>query len=119
MANILIAGGDTASLAVIEAELSAQGHQVISAVDGQDAYERVLAEIPDAVFLEANLPVFNGYETCQLLRGDPQVPPGLPIFVLTAADVDGRALQKVRPTGTLPKRHQAWELQELLSKHLR
>lgn len=119
MATILIAGEDIGCLAILESELSAEGHEVITAPNGQDAYDRALGAALDAVFLELNMPVFNGYETCRLLRDDPDVPPGLPIILLTSTDVNERAMEKAGPTDRLPKRHQAWELRELLSKHLK
>ena len=118
MATILIAGEDTGCLAVLESELSAEGHEVITATNGQDAYDRTLTAAPDAVILELNMPVFNGYETCRLLRDDPDVPPALPIIFLTTADVNERAMDKVGPTDRLAKHHQACELRELLSKYL-
>ena len=118
MATILIAGEDTGCLAILESELSAEGHEVITAGNGQDAYDRTVAAAADAVFLEGNMPVFNGYETCRLLRDDPDVPPALPIIFLTSTDVNERAMETAGPTDRLAKRHQACELRELLSKHL-
>jgi len=118
MATILIAGEDTGRLAILESELSAEGHDVITAANGQDAYDRTRAAAPEAVFLELNMPVFNGYETCRLLRDDPDVPPGLPIIIFTSTDLNERAMAKAGPTDRLAKHHQAYELRELLSRHL-
>ena len=119
MAKILVADDDTASLDVIALALSAEGHEVVCAGNGQEAYEMALAESPDLVLLDIMMPVYNGYETCQQMRNDPALPVGLPIIFLTSMDADTRMLEKVGATDHLPKRHMVQDLREILSKHLR
>jgi len=98
--------------------LSAEGHQVICAANGQEAYEIALQEKPDLVFLDIMMPIYSGYETCELLRNDPEVPKELPIVFLTSLDADTRMLEKVGASDHLPKRHMVVELREVLAKHL-
>ena len=118
MGVIVIAGEDGAALAILEAELEALGHDVVQAANGQDAYEAVLAAPAAMAFLEAAMPVFNGLETCAMLRGDPDVPATMPIILLTSPDSDQRAAERAGATGQLRKAHEAWEVQELLSEYL-
>ncbi len=118
MAKILIAGEDYASLTVLEAELAAACHEVIVVHDGQLAYEAALEIRPDMVFLEVSMPVFDGYETCQMMRNDPDLPPALPIIFLTSPDANDRRLEKAGATGRLPKKHDTWQVPELLSQYL-
>lgn len=118
MARILVADDDTASLDVMALALSAEGHDVRCAGNGQEAYEMAVEEKPDLVFLDIMMPVYNGYETCELLRNDPEVPRELPIIFLTSLEADTRMLEKVGASDHLPKRHMVLELRELLSKHL-
>lgn len=118
MARILVADDDTASLDVMALALSAEGHQVICAANGQEAYEIALQEKPDLVFLDIMMPIYSGYETCELLRNDPEVPKELPIVFLTSLDADTRMLEKVGASDHLPKRHMVVELREVLAKHL-
>ena len=118
MARILVADDDTASLDVMALALSADGHDVHCAANGQEAYELALTEKPDLVFLDIMMPVYNGDETCELLRNDPEVPKELPIVFLTSLDADTRMLEKVGASDHLPKRHMVVELRELLAKHL-
>jgi CheY-like chemotaxis protein len=118
MPKILLAGQDACSLDVLATELAGEGYEIQRVPDGQTAYENVLATLPDLVFLELNLPVFDGYETCSLMRRDPSVPPGLPIFLLVESDFDPVAFRKAGFTGVFPKRHLAMELRDLLAGHL-
>lgn len=118
MGRILIASSDHGLVEILSAELAGEGHEVECAYDGQDAYSLALAGNPDVVFLEVSLPVFNGYETCRMLRGDPDIPSTLPIIFLTTPDADRKAMQKAGATDYLPKQHEARELRELLTRHL-
>ncbi|NIA13258.1 MAG: response regulator [Nitrospiraceae bacterium] len=118
MAIIVIAGEDGAALGILETELEALEHDVVWATNGQDAYEAVLAGPAAMAFLDISMPVFNGLETCSMLRGDPDVPDTMPIILLTSPDSEARAAERAGATGELRKAHEAWELQELLSQYL-
>jgi CheY-like chemotaxis protein len=118
MARILVADDDAASLEVMATALAAEGHDVICASNGKEAYEMTLAERPDLVFLDIMMPVHDGYETCQLIRSDPEVPTALPIIFLSSADADPRKMEQVGASDTLPKRHMIVELRDALAKHL-
>jgi CheY-like chemotaxis protein len=118
MATILVASEDHAAVQSLSAELSADGHVVITAADGQDACAKALAEAPDLVFLDMTLTVFDGHKTCALLRADPGLPPTHPILLLTSTRPNAKALEKVGATGCFPKRHEVRELRDLLVKYL-
>ena len=118
MARILLASSDAASLDVLSSEVSGDGHEVLEAVTGLEAYEMTLAEEPDMVFLTVPLSVFNGYETCEMLRQDPDVSPTLPIIFLVKEDVDKRRLENIGATGVLPTIHQGCEVSDLLVEHI-
>ena len=116
MARILIAGEDEACLAALAGELTGHGHEVLTAGNGHDAYTFTLHDAPDVVILDTGLRVLNGYEVCALIRNDPEISPTLPVIFLTTQDTDIKALQKAGATDTLAKRHEAWEVGELLSR---
>ena len=118
MANILIADDDAASLDVMVVALKAEGHEVVCASNGQEAYDMALSERPDLVFLDVMMPVFDGYEVCGRLRKDPETPSDLPIIFLTSLDPDGRRLDEVGATDYLPKHHMVVQLRDMLVKHL-
>lgn len=118
MARILIADDDTAAFEVMSVALTAQGHEVLYAADGQEACDMAVAEQPDLVFLDVMMPIFDGFETCERLRNDPEIPAELPIVFLTSVEPDSRKLDSVRASAYLPKRHMIQDLQNLLVKHL-
>lgn len=116
MARVLIADDCATTAAILSAEIEAEGHDVTLAMTGLDAYEQVLALRPGAVFLAPALDVYDGYETCSLLRADPDVPERLPIYLLGGAELDRRRLERAGATGSFPHEHQAADLRELLSQ---
>jgi len=119
MANILLATGDTRLYDVLSAEIMAEGHTIIWVADGQQAYEQTLTGDPGLVLLDLNLPVFNALELCGMLRGDPGVPPALPVFLLTDEDIEVHRLEKSRATGLFPKTHGVHELRDLLAAQIK
>ena len=118
MAKVLIAGEPGEPLDVLDAELSGQGHDVLVAVTGQQAYESAMREKPEAVIVAARMPVFDGLTVCRMLRDDPGVPKDLPVFLLTGAEVDAKTLERAGVTEAINTRHEASELRELLAQHL-
>lgn len=118
MARILLAGSDSASVDALAAELASEGHEARIALTGQEAYELALEISPDLVILETALPVFNGFETCQMIRNDPAIPPTLPVVLLSSVEPDRRQMEKVGATESLSKAHRAGDLRELLSRLL-
>jgi serine phosphatase RsbU (regulator of sigma subunit) len=65
--KILLAQTDSANLEMIGALLLAEGHELISAIDGHDAIT-AMQENPDMVIMDANLPEISGYECCRLIK---------------------------------------------------
>ena len=118
MASILIAGDDLESQEILSGELAGLGHTVLTAANGQEAYELALARLPDAVILAEAMSVFNGYETCRLLRGDPSFSPTLPVILTSGEPRNARQLEAAGATGFLPSRHEAADLRELLSEFM-
>jgi two-component system, OmpR family, response regulator len=85
---ILVIEDEPGIVDFLERGLSAQGFQVISALDGDTGLERALAEEVDLVVLDMLLPGRRGLEVLQRLR---EGKPTLPVIVLTAlGEVDDR-----------------------------
>jgi twitching motility two-component system response regulator PilH len=105
-------------MANIEGTIAGEGHEVLTATDGLDAYTITLEKQADLVFLEVSMPVFNGFETCTMIRDDPEIDQDLPIVFLTNAPVDAKTIEQVGATDQLPKTHLSVELQEMLVRHL-
>ena len=118
MARILVADDDAMTLDILSAALAGAGHDALCAYNGHEAYEMALSEQPDMVFLAVSLPVFDGCETCKMLREDPEISPALPIVFLTTPDDDRRAMQNAGATDEMPKDAELHTVQDMLVRHL-
>jgi class 3 adenylate cyclase/CheY-like chemotaxis protein/DNA-binding SARP family transcriptional activator len=65
--------------------LGANDFQVVTAVSGTEALEKVKALRPDLVLLDVVMPDLSGYEVCARIRADPGNPV-LPVVMVTALD---------------------------------
>ena len=86
--RLLIAEDDKALGLFLSRGLEADGHRVRLALDGGAAVEAFREELPDLTILDLNLPVKDGEQVLEELRG---LDPELPVLVLTARqEVDTR-----------------------------
>lgn len=81
---VLIADEDAKVLELLQITLTSQHLRVITALDGDEAIRRSLAERPDLVVLEVRLPRKNGFEVCDWLRHDPE-DPQVPVVLMSAS----------------------------------
>jgi DNA-binding response OmpR family regulator len=79
-ATILVVDDEPALVEVLEAYLSDEGFRVLRAADGRTAVDIALAERPDLVLLDLNLPRLSGLEAFREIRAQMDVP----IIMLTA-----------------------------------
>ncbi len=84
--TVLVVDDEAALLDVLEAYLHDEGFVVLRASDGRAAVDIALAERPDLVLLDLNLPVLSGLEAFREIRAQLDVP----VIMLTArgAEVD-------------------------------
>ncbi|HUE76124.1 MAG TPA: response regulator transcription factor [Chloroflexota bacterium] len=80
MARILVVDDEMTLLQTISYNLRREGHDVITASDGQEAVDSAGRSRPDLIVLDLMLPKIDGFEVCRLIRRDSQVP----ILMLTA-----------------------------------
>ncbi len=52
--------------------LKKTGCTVITAEDGFDALSKIVAARPDIIFIDVMMPRLNGYETCSIIRSNPE-----------------------------------------------
>jgi len=70
MAKILVVDDRQTNRDLIVSALSGQGHQILEAVDGHYALERVRGESPDLVICDVLMPTMDGYEFVRQLRAN-------------------------------------------------
>ena len=88
--TIILAVDDyLAFLDMIEATLQAEGYEVWTATNGQDALDRLLAEyrdqnrVPNVILADIMMPVMDGYTFYENVRGNPYLN-HIPFIFLTA-----------------------------------
>jgi len=59
------------------------GYRVLEAADGRQALDIARSDPPNIVLLDLRLPVLDGYQVCQRLKGDPATAE-IPIIMITA-----------------------------------
>ena len=79
--KILIVDYDSNSLKTLEDLFKANSLQVVTAVDGQHAYEVFKKEQPDLIVLEAMLPKLHGFDLTQKIYNETQG--GVPAVIVT------------------------------------
>lgn len=87
--KILVVDDEPDAVELIEFNLKANGYDVASAADGEEALEKARALLPNLIILDVMLPEVDGMEVCKILRRD-QRTSGIPIIMLTAkaAEID-------------------------------
>jgi DNA-binding response OmpR family regulator len=70
MASILIAEDEKDIRELITFTLRFAGHQVMTATNGQEAYEAALQGLPDLILMDVRMPRMTGYEACLKIKED-------------------------------------------------
>ena len=81
--TILVADDESHILNVVSLKLRNAGFRVVTARDGQEAFELAQQERPDLVITDYHMPQLSGLELCRKLKQDPQTS-AIPAIMLTA-----------------------------------
>ena len=84
-ARILVVDDIQANVDVLEAKLSAEYYDVLTANRGAKGYEMARREKPDIILLDVMMPDLDGFEVCRRLKADPETR-HIPVLMLTALD---------------------------------
>lgn len=90
--KVLIVDDEPDVLLLLRITLEAAGLQTGLAADGDEALQRMRRERFDAVLLDLNMPVLDGYGVLEALRADPSAPPVVVLSAWTGAAARQRAL---------------------------
>jgi DNA-binding response OmpR family regulator len=80
--KILVVDDEKKITEIVSAYLERDNFSIISVYDGKTALEAVKKHSPDLIILDLMLPEISGWEVCQTLRKDSNIP----IIMLTARD---------------------------------
>ena len=81
--TILIVDDNCDNLAVLSGILKVEGWNISTALDGETALEQIQYLSPDLILLDVMMPRMNGYQTCQMIKANPDYQE-IPIIFITA-----------------------------------
>ncbi len=82
-ARILVVDDNPLNVKLLAAKLALDYYVVNTAADGQQALNKIAAEKPDIVLLDAMMPELDGFETCKRIKSDPTTA-HIPVVMITA-----------------------------------
>lgn len=80
---VLVVDDVPANVKLLEAKLTNEYYDVITAKDGFECIEQTKARKPDLILLDVMMPGIDGFETCRRLKQDPDVS-HIPVVMVTA-----------------------------------
>lgn len=84
-ARILVVDDNQLNLDLLNARLTMEYYEVVTAVNGRQALDLLQAEPFDIVLLDVMMPGMDGFEVCRRIKGDPATM-DLPVVMVTALD---------------------------------
>lgn len=81
--RILIVDDEPYNVSYLEQELDDLGYATISAVNGQDALDKIKAESPDLVLLDIMMPVMDGFAVLAQMKADATMR-NIPVIIISA-----------------------------------
>ena len=95
---VLIADDEPDILEIISFNLDAEGYDILTATNGNEAIEKAKNNRPDLIILDVMMPGKNGFEVCKLLRMNPAFKDTIIIF-LTALNDDSTEIKGLENGG--------------------
>jgi two-component system cell cycle response regulator len=82
-ARVLVVDDIPANVRLLEAKLSAEYFDVMTADSGTAALDVIAANAPDIVLLDVMMPGMDGFEVCQRIKANPRTL-HIPVVMVTA-----------------------------------
>ena len=88
--RVLVVDDVEANVKLLDAKLSSEYFEVLTAYNGRAALEIADTELPDSILLDVMMPRMDGFEACRQLKGNPRTA-DIPVVMVTAlSDVGSR-----------------------------
>jgi CheY-like chemotaxis protein len=119
VARVMAVDDDPVIRGLLEVNLEMEGHDVVTAVDGRDALDKVRADVPDLILLDVMMPNVNGWEAVAALKDDPATR-SIPVILLSAraAEGDRRKGEEIGVEEYVTKPFDPIELMDLVNRLL-
>jgi two-component system cell cycle response regulator len=84
-ARVLVVDDIMSNVKLLEAKLSAEYFDVVTAFNGLECLARMAESVPDIVLLDVMMPGMDGFEVCRRIKSDPRIA-HVPVVMVTALD---------------------------------
>jgi two-component system cell cycle response regulator len=84
-ARVLVVDDILSNVKLLEAKLSAEYFEVITAFNGLECLSKMEQSIPDIVLLDVMMPGMDGFEVCRRIKSNPKTA-HVPVVMVTALD---------------------------------
>ena len=81
--RILVVDDEIYIVHILDFSLGMEGYEVLTALDGEQALERLKADKPDLIVLDIMMPTLDGYEVCRTIKTNPETQ-HIPVILLSA-----------------------------------
>ena len=81
--KILVVDDEIYIVHILDFSLGMEGYEVITALDGEQALDKLRTERPDLIVLDIMMPKLDGYEVCKAIKSDP-LTRHIPVILLSA-----------------------------------
>jgi two-component system alkaline phosphatase synthesis response regulator PhoP len=81
--RILVVDDEVYIVHILDFSLGMEGYEVVTALDGEQALEKVAQQKPDLIVLDIMMPKLDGYETCKALKSRDETK-HIPVILLSA-----------------------------------
>ena len=82
--KIMVVDDEPFIIEMLQVTLTDAGFEVVVATEGTEVFPKVLAEKPDLISLDVNMPGKHGFEICRELKADPATK-HIPVIFLSAS----------------------------------
>ncbi len=84
-ARVLVVDDILSNVKLLEAKLTAEYFEVVSAFNGLECLAKIDEAAPDIVLLDVMMPGMDGFEVCRRIKGNPKTA-HIPVVMVTALD---------------------------------
>src|SRR4051812_48423003 len=84
-ARVLVVDDILSNVKLLEAKLSAEYFEVMTAFNGQECLSKMEQVVPDIVLLDVMMPGMDGFEVCRRIKSNPKTA-HVPVVMVTALD---------------------------------
>jgi CheY-like chemotaxis protein len=112
--KILLVDDEPDYRTTVQCRLEWSNYDVVTACDGKEAIEKAIAEKPDMVLLDTNMPIMNGHEVLERFRQHPDLK-DIPVIMVTAL-CEAQDIAKASSYGVADYVAKPFDFTELLEK---